>query len=183
MAAEHDSWLELLGVNVADSSDDDSGEDAPAANAKSAEVSAASSGDSLDSGQSEAPPTIAVTANGDGSFAITGAGFLKSTTVHVRMVDEALHQLWMDTTSDGGGKISTSTGGICAGARQVSFSANDGRQVPSSQDITGVLWSNTVTVACPQPSAPDDPDDPPDDPSDPPAPADPGSGEGGGDDN
>ncbi len=183
MAEEHDSWLAQLGVALVGSSDGDSAEDdAPSQSAKSAESDAAASGgESLESGQSETPPTIAVTASKDGSFVVTGSGFLKSATVHIRMVDEALHQLWMDTTSDGGGKISASTGGICAGAAQVSFSANDGRQVPSSQDITGVLWSNTVTLACPQPSAPDDPDDPPDDPPDPPAPSDPGSGESGDD--
>jgi hypothetical protein len=181
MGLEHDSWLEGLGVALPNSGDDDTSDDGVAtASAKAAETSAAASGDvSTDSGESATRPTIAVAANGDGSFTITGSDFLKSATVHIRMVDEALHQLWMNTTSDGQGQITASTGGICAGARQVSFSANDGRQVPSSQDITGVLWSNTVTVACPQPSAPDDPDDPDDPPTDPPAPSDPGSGESG----
>ena len=182
MALDQDSWLQQLGVSLPDSSDDNASDDtASTASARAGESSAAGSGDaSSDSGESTVRPTIAVTANGDGSFTVTGSDFLKGTTVHIRMVDEALHQLWMNTKSDGQGGISAPTGGICAGARQVSFSANDGRQVPASQDITGVLWSNTVTVACPQPSAPDDPDDPddpPDTPSDPPAPADPGSSE------
>src|SRR5215831_14076901 len=185
MALEHDSWLEGLGVALPNSGDDStSDDDGGTASANVAEASAAASGDgSTDSGESATRPTIAVAASGDGSFTITGSDFLKSSTVHIRMVDEALHEIFMNTTSDGQGQISASTGGICAGARQVSFSANDGRQVPSSQDITGVLWSNTVTVACPQPSAPDDPDDPDDPPADPSDPSDPGPGESGGGDN
>src|SRR5215831_18735493 len=185
MALEHDSWLEGLGVALPNSEDENTSNDGLAtASAKAAEASAAASDDvSSDSGESATRPTIAVTASGDGSFTVTGSDFLKSATVHIRMVDEALHQLWMNTTSDGQGQISASTGGICAGAMQVSFSANDGRQVPSSQDITGVLWSNTVTLACPQPSAPDDPDDPDDPPADPSDPSDPGPGESGGGDN
>jgi hypothetical protein len=142
-----DSWLGGIGVST-QTLDAQSGE-------KAAE---------LDAGQSTRP-TIVVTANGDGSFTITGSDFLKNTQVHLRMVDEALHELFENTNSDGSGNISFQTGVICQGAVRISFSANDGRQVPHSQDMTDALWSNTITLGCPAPPPPDDPDDP--DPSDP----------------
>jgi hypothetical protein len=34
----------------------------------------------------------------------------------------------------------------CASGEQLSFSAHDGR--PNSSDITGILWSNTLTITC-----------------------------------
>jgi hypothetical protein len=124
-----------------------------------------------DAGNSSAP-VISVSTKGDGSFVITGSGFVTNTTVHIRVVDDALTTLWFDTGSDGQGKINFPVSGICKLPGNLHFSANDGRPDPS--DLTGTLWSNTVTASCPnQPADPgDDPDDP-DPPDNPTPPSDP----------
>ncbi len=92
-------------------------------------------------------PSIAVQSNGDGSFVVRGSNFLPNTTVHIRVVDAALTTVWFNQTSTPQGTIEYPTGKICQLPGQLSFSANDGRNDP--QDLTGTLWSNTVTTTCP----------------------------------
>ena len=95
------------------------------------------------------PPLISVKSNGDGSFVVSGSKFLPNKTVHIRVVDAAFTTLWIDQSSDSQGTLEYPTGKLCQGPGQLHFSANDGRDVPSAQDRTGVLWSNTVTTTCP----------------------------------
>lgn len=92
-------------------------------------------------------PSILVQANGDGSFLVKGSNFLRNTTVHIRVVDVALTTIWYKLTSTPEGTFQYPTAKICQFPGQVSFSANDGRN--DQQDLTGVLWSNTVTTTCP----------------------------------
>jgi hypothetical protein len=93
-------------------------------------------------------PSINVRSNGDGSFVVSGSKFLPNTTVHIRVVDAASTTIWFSQTSTPEGKIEDfPTGRICQLPGQLFFSANDGRSNP--QDLTGTLWSNTVTTTCP----------------------------------
>jgi hypothetical protein len=92
-------------------------------------------------------PQISVQSSGDGSFRVTGSGFLPNTTVFIRVVDDALNQLYFSQGSTPDGHLDFPTGRICVFPGRLYFSANDGR--PDSTDITGVLWSNTVTSTCP----------------------------------
>lgn len=92
-------------------------------------------------------PTIVAQSNGDGSFTISGSDFNRNATVHIRVVDDALATLWFSHTADGNGKFVFPTGRICQRRGAIHFSANDGRSNP--QDLTGTLWSNTVTSSCP----------------------------------
>ncbi len=91
-------------------------------------------------------PSIVVKANGDGSFVVSGSNFLSNTIVHIRVVDAAGATIWFDQTSTQEGKIEYPTGRICQFPGQLFFSANDGRS--DREDLTGTLWSNTVTTTC-----------------------------------
>jgi hypothetical protein len=94
-------------------------------------------------------PSIAVQGKGDGSFVVTGSGFLPAATVHIRVVDGPFgNSVFFTDTSDPAGKLTGfMTGKICQRPGQLFFSANDGRADPT--DLTGTLWSNTVTTNCP----------------------------------
>jgi hypothetical protein len=96
-----------------------------------------------------ARPSIAVQGKGDGSFVVTGLGFSPNATIHIRIVDGPFgDELFLSATSDPAGKLqSFMTGKICQRPGQLFFSANDGRADPT--DLTGTLWSNTVTMSCP----------------------------------
>src|SRR3954453_19699560 len=71
------------------------------------------------------------------------------TAVPVRIVDDALKEIFQDTTADGGGSIKHDTGAICQLPGNLHFSANDGRPSPDPKDVLKTLFSNTVTAACP----------------------------------
>jgi hypothetical protein len=92
-------------------------------------------------------PQISVQSNGDGSFRVSGSGFLPNTTVFIRVVDDVLNQLTFYQGSTADGRLEFPTGRICVFPGRLYFSANDGR--PDPTDLTGVLWSNTVTTTCP----------------------------------
>jgi len=99
MGNDHDSWVQqALGVVGLGTQQAESG--APA------------------SGQSSAP-TISSVSNGDGSFTITGSGFVANATVTVRLVDDALHTFWLATASDGQGKMSVTTASIARGRKSI----------------------------------------------------------------
>jgi hypothetical protein len=151
MGDEHDSWLEGIGVDIGIISE------SVARPAESTENQ--NSIEPLSSGQAAAP-TISTKSNGDGSFTVTGSGFLQNSGVTMRVVDDALNQFFFQTTSDSQGRISVSTASICQRAGNVHFSATDGRR--DSSDLTGNLWSNTTTTACPAGTPPDKGDDDPD---------------------
>ena len=91
-------------------------------------------------------PNISVSAKGDGSFVVNGSDFLPNTTVHIRVVDDALTNIILDQSSTSQGTLSYTSGKLCQLPGRLYFSANDGRSDPS--DLTGTLWSNTVTTTC-----------------------------------
>ena len=91
-------------------------------------------------------PSISVSAKGDGSFVVSGSGFLPNTTVHIRVVDDALATIFLDRSSTAQGTLNYTTGKLCQLPGKLHFSANDGRS--DRNDLTGTLWSNTVTTTC-----------------------------------
>jgi hypothetical protein len=99
------------------------------------------------------PPRIGVTTEGSGDsavFVVAGSHFLPNRTVTVRFArigDGQVHQVNVQNTSDGGGNFTLRQSIPCIRGLQISVSATDSR--PSNEDLTGVLWSNTVTSACP----------------------------------
>jgi hypothetical protein len=93
------------------------------------------------------PPHIEVEAKGDGSFKITGTGFLPNATVHIRMADDAFHMIWLQQSSTGTGQLEFITGKICQRPGYLHFSANDGRIDPQDP-MRGPLWSNFATSTC-----------------------------------
>lgn len=95
-------------------------------------------------------PSISVSVEGSGAtsvFVVTGSGFLPNHVVHVRVVDDALNTLFFQQSSDGSGQFKLRQGIRCNTGGALHFSANDGR--PDPHDLTGTLWSNTVTTSCP----------------------------------
>jgi hypothetical protein len=104
---------------------------------------ATSSGGSSGSPQ---PPTISVSTPQPNTFTISGSSFRGSTAVHLRVVDDALAQRYFNQTSGPDGRLSMTLNSLCVNPGQLHFSANDGRQNP--RDVTGTLWSNTVTATC-----------------------------------
>lgn len=95
-----------------------------------------------------APPSISVSRQG-ATFTLTGSGFLPNHTLLIRVVDPATFAgNYYNTSSDGAGKLNFSLTPPCPPSGQLACSASDSRSVPTSQDHTGMLWSNTVTLAC-----------------------------------
>jgi len=82
-----------------------------------------------------------------GVFVVQGSGFLPSSRVNIRVADDAGNpNLFFETTSSAQGTISTQLRIPCQPGA-LHFSANDGRP-PINRDVTGNLWSNTVTMNC-----------------------------------
>lgn len=95
-------------------------------------------------------PSISVSTEGSGAtsvFVVTGSGFLPNHLVHVRVVDDALTTLFFQQSSDGNGQFKLRQSIPCSSGLALHFSANDERA--DSHDLTGTLWSNTVTTSCP----------------------------------
>jgi hypothetical protein len=95
-----------------------------------------------------APPAIAVKSNGDGSFLVTGSGFLPSHTVHILVGDGTIRNplSFVDTSTSDGKLLGFPTGKICQAPGSLFFSANDERLDPRNHSS---LSSNTVQVSCP----------------------------------
>lgn len=93
-------------------------------------------------------PQISVKANGDGTFTVTGSGFVPGATVNIRVADEFLDpNVFFNTSADASGKVTGfNTPDICEKSGSLFFSANDGRT--DKTDLTGTLWSNTVETTC-----------------------------------
>jgi len=108
------------------------------------------SGGASSGGTTSSIPQIGVIREGAGAgsvFVIEGSGFLPNKTVTVRVVDEGFNTRTFSQSSDASGKIGIRLSLSCISGLTLHFSATDSR--PSSDDITGVLWSNTFTTTCP----------------------------------
>jgi hypothetical protein len=92
-------------------------------------------------------PHIDVTRENNGGFTVDGDHFTARQTVNIRIVDNALQQLWKHETARDNGTFRLVLPNLCQLPGTLSFSANDGR--PNKEDLTGTLWSNTVTISCP----------------------------------
>lgn len=92
-------------------------------------------------------PSISVTSNGDGSFLVSGTKFEKDSNVRIRVVAAALTTVFLNHRSTFQGTLQFPTGKLCQHPGQLAFSAHDGRR--SAANITGRLFSNTVTTTCP----------------------------------
>jgi hypothetical protein len=91
-------------------------------------------------------PTISVRFDRVGpTFTVSGTGFLPNHVVHIRVVNNAsLVTVFFDAASDSSGRINHPITFEVAFPQRYSFSANDERR--DSGDLTGTLWSNTVTI-------------------------------------
>jgi hypothetical protein len=98
-------------------------------------------------------PQISVTPQGAGTstqFHVTGSGFRAGTVVTVRVTRVADGQIISPSFSQKAGPDGSLEFGLflpCRSGLQFHFAATDNSPDPS--DWTGVLWSNTVTAACP----------------------------------
>jgi hypothetical protein len=92
-------------------------------------------------------PSISVQSNGDGSFKVSGAGFVpKNATVNILVGDGTLNQQPLNfvvSATDGAFK-DFPTGKICQRQGPIFFQASDGRIDHGSQ-----VFSNTVQISCP----------------------------------
>jgi hypothetical protein len=92
-------------------------------------------------------PSISVQSNGDGSFKVSGSGFVpKNATVNILVGDGTLNQNPLNFTvsaTDGAFK-DLPTGKICQRPGTIFFEASDGRIDQGSQ-----VFSNTVAMSCP----------------------------------
>ncbi|MEA1675107.1 hypothetical protein [Nitrospirillum sp. BR 11163] len=90
-------------------------------------------------------PVISVSVAQNKTFGVTGQGFLPNKTVHIRVADDAFHNIFYTTTSNNSGAINYPVQIPC-NPGVLHFSANDERT--NRSDLTGTLWSNTVNVSC-----------------------------------
>jgi hypothetical protein len=93
------------------------------------------------------PPSISVQSNGDGSFKVSGVGFVpKSAIVNILVGDGTLNQqpLNFSVTATDGAFKDFPTGKICQRQGDLFFEASDGRIDKGRQ-----LFSNTVKISCP----------------------------------
>jgi hypothetical protein len=95
------------------------------------------------------PPVIISVTQSGSTFTVKGTGFLPNRRVYIRVTNDAgLISGWEETTSDAARGISHGFNLPCRSGVVLTFTANDGRTVPTSQDITGILWSNSKKVTC-----------------------------------
>jgi len=95
---------------------------------------------------SPAKPIISVQSNGDGSFQVSGSGFIpKNATVSIFVGDGTFRNPLVFSVSASDGIFRDfPTGKICQAVGNLFFSASDGRLDQGSQ-----IFSNTVTLSCP----------------------------------
>lgn len=93
-------------------------------------------------------PTIAVVYK-NGQFVVTGSKFSPNKNVTIRVVEGDSSTAYTDFihSSDGSGDLNAPLTISCTSGLNLHFSATDLRPDPS--DLTGDLWSNTVTLGCP----------------------------------
>lgn len=125
-----------------------------AAGAGAAEQDAQQEGDEPQGGV----PHIDVNSNGDGSFTVTGSGFVPGAKVKVQVTDDsppdnplAIRQIWRFIDASGTGTINFATDRICKQEGTLHFMATDERRDP--KEIFGnELWSNIANSQCPRSS-------------------------------
>ena len=151
MSASDDkrAWLQKLGVNALPTG-------AAAGAAGDAETATGAAADGR-------APTIAVKSNGDGTFVITGSGFVANSPALISATDRQADREYGVAQADGGGAFSFTTRNICPSPPPLTFIATSG--VGSKTDRTDWIWSNIVQTACPadsgkDPGSGDDPDAP-----------------------
>jgi LGFP repeat len=96
------------------------------------------------------PVNLSVSSSGKGassSYAIKGTGFQPNGTVSVRVVDDTLKTLYFTQRASASGVIDLKQPIPTVSGLPLHFSATDGR--PDPRDVTGMLWSNTVTLVSP----------------------------------
>jgi hypothetical protein len=96
--------------------------------------------------ESPPPPFISVQSNGDGSFKVSGSGFVpKNATVNILVGDGTFRNplTFVVSATDGAFK-DFPTGKICQRQGDIFFEASDGRIDHGSQ-----VFSNTVKISCP----------------------------------
>jgi hypothetical protein len=101
-------------------------------------------------GGTQTKPTISCNTSPPDKFSITGTGFDASKTVTVRgasITNNQLNNFYWNTQSSSTGNIQYDLIIPCLSGVVISFSATDGRKDPN--DLTGNLWSNTVSSSCP----------------------------------
>lgn len=103
-----------------------------------------------------AAPTISVSSEGSGVgtiFIVRGSGFEPSRQITIRFWGvtslNTPAELYFYSTSTSGGQLEFRTSFPCLSGVELRFTAQDGRKVPYSQDLSGFLWSNTVVTSCP----------------------------------
>ena len=92
-------------------------------------------------------PSISVQSNNDGSFKVSGSGFVpKNATVNILVGDGTLNQepLNFTVTATDGAFKDFPTGKICKRLGTIFFEASDGRIDQGSQ-----VFSNTIAIGCP----------------------------------
>ena len=98
-------------------------------------------------------PSITVSTEGAGEsavFVVRGSAFVANAAVAIRAArigDGQVFNVFFSTTATPSGQVEMRISIPCVSGLPLSFSANDAR--PDSSDLTGTLWSNTVTVPCP----------------------------------
>lgn len=98
---------------------------------------------------SSSGPQISVTREGSGQnaiFVVSGSGFLPNKVVTIRVVDSQFAQVNFQKNSDANGGVNLRQSIPCLPGQSY-FSATDSRSNPN--DLTGLLWSNTITTSCP----------------------------------
>lgn len=101
--------------------------------------------------QNIATPQITVNTRIDAAqqkhFVISGQGFLPNKLITIKVVDDALHTLYYQDTSNAEGRLNKELNFGCNSGHALHFSATDSRS--NTTDFTGVLWSNIFTTSCP----------------------------------
>ncbi|ELR96495.1 hypothetical protein GLO73106DRAFT_00002890 [Gloeocapsa sp. PCC 73106] len=90
-------------------------------------------------------PTISVSNPQPQNFLLQGSGFLPGSRVTIRVADDFLNNVHYQASATSSGSISINLSIPCSPG-QLYFSATDSRE--NRNDLTGVLWSNTVTRPC-----------------------------------
>ncbi len=151
------------------------GADAPAGGGQdpaAVQLASAPAGDKADGAPVLDKPIIAVKNNGDGSFVITGHGFVHGADVVARVVGinkNGAAEEYGGYTSSGSGGVQITTPVLVDFAVILFFTVSDKRPDPTDK-ITGLLWSNSVQIVFnPGETPPEDPD-----PKEDPEPAEPG---------
>lgn len=101
-----------------------------------------------------AAPSISVenTAGAANGFIVRCSNLTPRSAMTIRVADAALQWAMITTignhrlAADSAGRCQVTLTGLCQRAGKLHFSVTDGRR--NTRDLTGTLWSNTVTTTC-----------------------------------